>query len=381
MSIKLAVVGTGSFAQCFIPLLAAHPLVTEIILADLDAAKLMAAAERFGVARTLPSLDAVCGSDVDAVAIITQHWMHAGQARQALLAGKDVYSAVPAAVTVQDMMSLVETVERTGRIYMMGETSYYYPGTIYCRNRLTTGDFGHVVYAEGEYYHDWDNGLYEVLAQRRGPGSRDDWGDPPMHYPTHSVGAVLGATGSRAVAVSCFGFTDTRLEDRDIYNAANPNGNVFSNETALMQMADGSAMRINEFRRIGHPGAERMSLFGTEASFEQNTISAAWLTKSGATDITAQLACSNPAFGGVSAVHEVDRLPAEFESLPNGHNGSHQFLVDDFVRACVTRIQPPVDVWTAAGYVLPGLIAHESAMQGGKLLPVPVVHGPEGATR
>ncbi|MFH1902501.1 MAG: gfo/Idh/MocA family oxidoreductase, partial [Candidatus Omnitrophota bacterium] len=50
---------------------------------------------------------------------------------------------------------------------------------------------------------------------------------------------------------------------------------------------------------------------------------------------------------------------------------SHQFLVDDFVKACVSGRQPPNNVWMASRYLVPGLIAHESAKQGGVLLEIP----------
>jgi hypothetical protein len=70
-------------------------------------------------------------------------------------------------------------------------------------------------------------------------------------------------------------------------------------------------------------------------------------------------------------VHPVQRLPKEFRGLHNGHNGSHQFLVDDFLRASAQNKLPPVNVWQAARYLVPGLTAHESAMRGGELLEVP----------
>ena len=72
-----------------------------------------------------------------------------------------------------------------------------------------------------------------------------------------------------------------------------------------------------------------------------------------------------------SRVHPLHRLPKEFIGLPNGHNGSHQFLVDDFVTACANATFPPNNVWQAARYMVPGLIAHESAKRGGELLEVP----------
>ncbi|MYW17830.1 gfo/Idh/MocA family oxidoreductase, partial [Streptomyces sp. SID2955] len=74
---------------------------------------------------------------------------------------------------------------------------------------------------------------------------------------------------------------------------------------------------------------------------------------------------------GAAPVHDRSRLPREFDGLPNGHEGSHHFLADDFVTAVTTRTQPPVNAWVAARYTLPGVIAHESARQGGVRLEIP----------
>jgi predicted dehydrogenase len=386
MGLKLGVCGAGAFADCFIPLFNAHPLVDEVTLCDLDPDKLAAKSQMHGIPRTCPSLDALCETDVDAIAVITQHWMHAPQAIQALRAGKHVYSAVPTAYTMEELTELVRTVEETGLVYMIGETSYYYPCTIYCRQRYEAGDFGRVVYAEAEYYHDWDHGLYDVARWRGG----ENWmwlaGGPPMYYPTHSTSMVISVTGAHMTHVSCQGFVDTHEDG--IYKAeANAWGNVFSNESALFRMSDGGAARINEFRRIGHPGTVGMSMYGTLGSYEEQANAKAWVTKSAAqtTDLSELLACTGvPASGQMSAVtsadgthceasriHPVARLPKEFIGLPNSHNGSHQFLVDDFVTAAYHRTLPLNNVWMAARYFVPGLVAHESACRGGELLEVP----------
>jgi hypothetical protein len=74
---------------------------------------------------------------------------------------------------------------------------------------------------------------------------------------------------------------------------------------------------------------------------------------------------------GLSPVHDASRLPASFAGLPNGHYGSHQFLVADFVDAVVRGVRPPTDVWQAARYCAPGIVAHESAKLGGVQLEVP----------
>jgi predicted dehydrogenase len=390
MGIKVGMVGVGAFAQSFIPLFKAHPWVDQVTLCDIDAQKLQQNAEKHGIPKTCPSLTALLETDVDAVAIITQPWLHTPQAMQALRAGKHVYSAVPTGMSIEEIAQLVKTVEQTGRTYMLGETNYYYPEAIYCREQFARGAFGHIVYGEGEYYHDWDHGLYDVAKWRGGEQWRWLNGNPPMYYPTHSTSMIVSVTGAHMTQVSCQGFVDTA--DDGIYKPeANLWHNIFSNESALFRMSDGSACRINEFRRIGHPGTVRMTLSGTEGGFEHNCAGAIWVTKDRKRSerLDDLLACTGvPATSakaegmalvtsqdgthlGVSRVHPVERLPKEYLGLPNGHAGSHQFLVDDFVRACVTGQTPPNNVWQAARYAIPGLVAHESAVRGGALLEIP----------
>ncbi|NOY82503.1 MAG: Gfo/Idh/MocA family oxidoreductase [Kiritimatiellaeota bacterium] len=395
---KVGICGVGAFADNFIPLFKGHPGVECVVLCDLDAEKLEQKCAKFGIPDRCGSLDDLCGSDVDAIAIITQHHLHGPQAVQALRAGKHVYSAVPSAISVSEMAELVKAVEETGRIYMIGETSYYYPCAIYCRERFRKGDFGHVVYAEGEYYHDASHGLYNVAQWRYGKDWEKYFGMPPMFYPTHSTSMIVSVTGAHATHVCGMGFVD-RHEDGLYARADNVWKNPFSNETMLCRMSDGSMARINEFRRIGHPGAVGMSMYGTEGSYEEQTGPAGagydnrtriWVSRDPVSRVCLDdlLRCEGVPAGrnagkmgavtasdgthlGVSKVHDVTRLPGEFLGLPNGHAGSHQFLVDDFVTACGDGKAPPNNVWMAARYLVPGLVAHESALRGGVLLEVP----------
>jgi predicted dehydrogenase len=267
----------------------------------------------------------------------------------------------------------VRAVEESGRVYMLGETSTYYPAVLYARERFLAGDFGEIVYGEAEYYHDYDHGLYEVMRQRGGDRWREVAGSPPMHYPTHSTSQIIAVTGARMTHVSCQGFVD-RHED-GLYRAdTNRWGNTFSNESALFRMSDGSICRINEFRRVSHPGAVRMSLYGTRGGIEESVAGTWWVSRDRAEcrSLAEQLAPGEvDGFRGLAPIHPVARLPREFRGLQSGHAGSHQFLVDDFVRACTSGELVLNDVWQAARYVMPGLVAHESAARGGELLPIP----------
>lgn len=389
MGLKIGICGTGAFADNFIPLFKAHPEVSKVILADLDEKKLKEKSEKWGISATCPSLDELCQTDVDAIAVFTQNDRHAPMAIQALNSGKDVYSAVPSAITMDEIKELVKTVEETGKIYMIGETSYYYPCAIYCRDRFRKGDFGHIVYSEGEYMHDFDHGLYNVYKWRFGKDWQKQAGMPPMFYPTHSVSMVVSVTGAHATHVSGMGYVDRHEdglfgEDKNIYH------NPFSNETATCKMSDGSIARFNEFRRIGHPGEVRMSMYGTKGSYEEQYNSRIWVTSemkkftelsgllcAGEDRNFSDMGKEGETVGGdwldcnAARIHPVEILPREYIGLHNGHKGSHQFLIHEFVTSCVSKVQPHNNVWQAARYLVPGLIAHESAMQGGILLEVP----------
>ena len=56
---------------------------------------------------------------------------------------------------------------------------------------------------------------------------------------------------------------------------------------------------------------------------------------------------------------------------PGAHYNSHGFLVDDFVRAVVDEKLPPNNAWDSARYMLPGVMAHESALRDGMLMDIP----------
>lgn len=393
MGLKIGVCGFGVFAPGFMPLFQHHPEVEEVVVAEMNESRRASAAARFGLKRTFDSLDALCASDVDAIAIFTQRQLHGEQAIRVLESGKHVYSAVPPALSIEMLEKLVTTVERTGLVYMSGETSLYYPWTLYCKQRFERGDFGRFVYAQSQYNHDMDH-MYASFQSSGGDQWKRVAGIPPMYYPTHSVSMPLAVTGARVTHVSCLGVVDQH-EDGIFREGANDWDNVFSNQIALMRTSDGGAIRCNEMRRVGWPnhydfGIE-MDFFGTEATFEMNPLAAAWVTKTpeglenvsdmikttpgetleGALGEAERLTDPNE-FAGVAKVHPVDRLPDTYRGLPNGHHGSHQFLIDDFITAMVREnTMPPGNVWDSANWCAAGLVAHASAKREGEMMPVP----------
>ncbi len=390
MTFSLGVVGAGQFSGQFTKLFNAHPIISEVYVTDVLPERASTLVERQQLAGTFPSFEAMLASDVDAVAIFTQRWTHGPLVVQALRAGKHVYSAVPMAISEDEIAAIIEAVRETGLTYMMGETSYYNPATIYARQQKGAGAFGRIFYAEGDYVHDMDLGFYAAYQYSGGEDWHKTASYPPMLYPTHSVGGVLGGIGGHLTSVSCIGVRDDRGDgvfDKDVSMF----GNDFSNATALFELDGGGSVRINEFRRVGYPShlrESRFRYFGTEGSFEQIVETAVWQDKEGVTDVSGQintlpslplddpsLADVDPALrdafvSGLAPVHDPSRLPEELRALPSGHEGSHSFLVDDFVTAVAAGTLPPVNAWEAARYTLPGIVAHQSALRGGERLPI-----------
>ena len=284
MGISVGIVGVGSFGSCFVELFQKHPGVDRLALCDLNAERLAEKARQFNVKETYPSLDAICKSDIKALVIITQHWLHAPQAIQAMKAGKHVYTAVPTAYDHADPDKglelcdrLVEAVKRTGMTYMLGETTFFRPEAMFCRKKAAEGAFGQFVFAEGEYFHDLSHGLVDVYKSRWGKEfGRDKTGHVPMFYPTHATAGIICIMNAHVTHVSAQGFA---LPGDDWWRADTINKNPYCNEVALYKLSNGAAMRHCELRRIGTPGRETFSVYGTEAAFETSFAGCRWLTK------------------------------------------------------------------------------------------------------
>ena len=92
MGYKIGICGLSGFGDCFVELFVAHPLVDEVILCDLDADRLAAAAKKHKISKTCASLDELCKTDVDGICLFTQRWLHGPQSIQILKSGKKFQS-------------------------------------------------------------------------------------------------------------------------------------------------------------------------------------------------------------------------------------------------------------------------------------------------
>ncbi len=136
MGISIGLVGLGQFGKAFTDLYRSHPGVDRVALCDREPERMDYVASKpqwdnkFNPRDKYTSFEDLLKTDVDAVVIITQPWLHAPQCIQAMEAGKHVYSAVPI-MCVPDSDEIldwceriVKTTRRTGQYYMLGETTY-----------------------------------------------------------------------------------------------------------------------------------------------------------------------------------------------------------------------------------------------------------------
>lgn len=384
MGISLGLVGLGSFGRAFADLFMSHPLVDRIALCDREVDRVKPFAEKpawqakFNPTDVYDSLDAICQSDLDALVIITQPWLHAPQCVQALEAGKSVYSAVPITNIPDDdeilewCDKLVDTVKRTGKHYMLGETTYYRAQAMYCRRQAAAGAFGDFVYGEGEYFHDVDahTNLRTVMERRLASQAGQEWlalreeyknrgvRGGPMHYPTHSTSGPISIMGAHPVKVCCWGYAN-RSNDPFFQE----DGAAFSNETAFYYMSNGATMRICEYREVGHPEQEIFRIYGTKGSFNNNN----WLTNQNTTPLTVEEMRDPLPEEVITAFRDVSQT----SDFYGGHGGSHAYLVHEFVDAVAHDRVPAINVWEAVRYMAAGVMAHQSALRDGEVLDVP----------
>ncbi len=385
MGISIGLVGLGSFGRSFADLFHAHPLVDRVALCDLEPERMRPYVEKeswkskLRVSDVYGNLDDIVKSDVDALVIITQPWLHAPQAVKALEHGKSVYSAVPVLMVpdgdeiLEWCDRLVAAVERSGKHYMLGETTFFHADTMFCRRMAAQGAFGTFIYSEGEYLHSFDNphcDLRKVQESRLNGSAGREWLERqrryetaghrggPMFYPTHSVSGPMSVMGAHALAVSCVG---TGPCSDDPYFGSGTR--EFSNETALFKMSNGSVMRICEHRECS-ASRETFRVYGTLCSYENNT----WVDKfCGANN--RQLTTEEMRDPLPDDVHAAFKA-ANPKDVYGGHGGSHAYLVHEFVDAVAHDRVPQINVREAVRYMAAGVAAHRSAQREGEWVDV-----------
>ena len=315
-----------------------HPNVQVVAVSDLLPDRCAEMAKICRCAKTYPSLEELVKDDsIEAVFVATDAPHHAKHCIEVLRHGKHVASAVPAMFgSLEDGEKLLAAVKKSGRKYMMFETSAFHEDLTAMRQIYRAGGFGKLVYSEGEYYHYMETPIDSFKGWRVGL--------PPQWYPTHSNAYYNCVTAGSFTEVSCLGIP-SQVEHLKPQN--NPYKNAFGTEIAMFRTSEGGTARMAVSWDTPGDGGEKGRIRGQQGSFYGN-------------------------YEGLETKLPNTKRPPLPPGLAAGsHGGSHGHLTNEFVTAILQDRQPLVDILMALNLTAAGIVAHESALKGGEWLKIP----------
>lgn len=360
--INIAIIGLGFGAE-FIPIYQKHPYANMYAICQRNPAKLDEIGNAFGIAKRYTDYKELLNDpDIDAVHINTPIQDHAEQSIAALRAGKHVACTVPMATTVEECRKIVETVKETGLTYMMMETVVYSREFLFVKEMYENGELGKIQFLRASHQQEmagWP-GYWEGL--------------PPMHYATHCVGPVLALSKAEAEYVSCFG--SGTIDQHLISKYDSP----FAVETCHIKFrnSDLSAEVTRSLFNTARQYRESFDVYGSEKSFEWTLIehedsvihTGESPSRVKAPDY-AHLLPQEIRHFTTSGVYDLDENQHLSFKQGSGHGGSHPHLVNEFLNALIEDRDPYPNASQSANMVCVGILAHESAMKGGKIMCLP----------
>lgn len=365
--LNIAVIGLGFGAE-FIPIWQKHPLTNCVAICQRNADKLKECGDYWGIeTRYQDYEDVLKDPNVHAVHINSPIPDHGWMSIAALKAGKHVACTVPMATSVEECLEIIRLTESTGLSYMMMETVVYAREYLFMKQMRDNGDLGKVQFIQASHQQDMD-------------GWPNYWpGLPPMHYATHCVGPVLGLAGGDAEQVSCYGSGTIREELISHY------GSPWAVESAHIKVrkTDLSCRIIRSLFDTARQYRESIDVYGSKRSVEWPLIEHKPLilhtAKKPEAEIPEEITC--PDFA--------NRLPESIQRYTTrgvydndekvhlsfvqgaGHGGSHPHLAHEFATALAEGRKPFPSARQSANWTCTGILAHQSAMEGGAIKRLP----------
>lgn len=367
--VNIAIIGLGFGAE-FIPIYQKHPKANMYAICQRTESKLNEVGDAFDIpsGRRYTSYQQLLEDPgVDAVHINTPISLHAEHTLMALRAGKHVACTVPMATSIEDCKQIVETVEQTGLTYTMAETVVFSREYLFVKELYEQGELGRIQYLQASHPQDME-GWPAYWQQMK-----------PMHYATHVVSPVLGLTDAEAEYVSCFG--SGKISDDLIEKSGSP----FAVESCHIKLrnSDISAHVYRSLFDTARQYRESFDAYGSKKSFE-------WPLIEGEDPVIHTAKKPEPEIPERVKVPDYGhRLPKEIQEFTQegvydagehahlsfiqggGHGGSHPHLAHEFVDSIINERTPYPNARQAANWTCVGLLAHESATEGGAIKHLP----------
>ena len=213
--------------------------------------------------------------DLDLVLTATPWEWHVPVCVAAMTNGKHAATEVPAAVTLDECWSLVETAEKTGKYCMMLENCCYDRAELMILNMVRKGLLGTLLHGEGGYLHDRRSAMFSNAgsARWRTPYAEKVNGDI---YPTHGLGPIarcmninrgnqfvrLVSMGSQSLCLNLFAekaFGPDSPQAKKHYALSD----VVS---TLIQTAAGQTVALTHDTHSPHPYSRKIFVQGTKGT-------------------------------------------------------------------------------------------------------------------
>jgi predicted dehydrogenase len=344
MSLRCAVAGLNRGAQ-FVRLLQANEHCEVVAVCDARPAKL----EEFAPIAGFTEFDAMLEeARPDLVAIITPGPLHAPQSLAALEAGAHVLVETPNVYSAEQARAIVELTRARGLKYMLAEDYIYMGWCGRLAEVVATGTLGEIIGGMAEYTHDCRPVRPLSAATEQHIASWRFTDLPPLAYSSHTLGPLLQLMDDRCVSV--VGIAGGRQQVAGV--------EVFPLETAILETEGGRTVSLTNGFMLSHPFIWCAALYGTEGSIR--VINTDYRTPE-----ALRVLISTDAEPGWRD------WPMPWHERADGRDHL-QVMVDDFVQAILDDTPPPFDEARSMDFCLPGVLAHESAEQGGVWLDVPL---------
>jgi predicted dehydrogenase len=266
------------------------------------------------------------------------------------------------ATSVEDCRLIVEAVKESGCMYMMMETVVYSREFLFVKEMYERGEMGRLQFLRASHQQEmagWP-GYWEGL--------------PPMHYATHCVGPVVALAGKDAGAVSCVG--SGRIDEHLIPKYGSP----FAIESCHIQFRDSdlAAEVTRSLFNTARQYRESFDVYGSKKSFEwtlveheQSVVHTGETPERVSIPDYAHLLPESIQSFTTGGVYDGDDNQHLSFIQGSGHGGSHPHLVHEFLTALAEKRQPFPNAKQSANITCVGILAHQSALNGGIRMEMP----------
>jgi predicted dehydrogenase len=171
--VRVGVIGCGSVSGSYLPSLAKCPFAEVVSLCDIKPQRARKQAERFKIAHHYPHIDAMlAGEPFDLLVNLTDMQEHEHLNREALSAGKHVWSEKPIANSLAAGQELLKIAQQKNLRLWGAPITVHSPQFAFMARQIAAGKLGRVAAAHADYGHEgptWSAFFYE-----KGGGSMPD---------------------------------------------------------------------------------------------------------------------------------------------------------------------------------------------------------------